>query len=73
MAAKDRVLAHERQRSQFEANALAEAAKRRAKPTVSRESVDTLLAAMTPEGRAQVVTQAIQHLRVQPNLPFLRY
>jgi phage head maturation protease len=43
------------------------------KPTVSRESVDTLMAAMTPESRAAVVTQAIQHLRVQPNLPWMKW
>jgi phage head maturation protease len=43
------------------------------KPAVSRESVDTLMATLSPEGRAHVITQAIQHLRVQPNLPWLRY
>jgi hypothetical protein len=45
----------------------------KAKPTVSREAVETLLAFVSPETRAQVVTAAIQHLRVRPNLPFLRY
>jgi hypothetical protein len=59
----------------FKADFVAEAKRRAAerKPTVSRETVDVLLAALTPEGRAEVVTRAIQRLRVQPNLPFLRY
>jgi hypothetical protein len=43
------------------------------KPTVSREAINTLMAAMSPENRAQVVTQAIQHLRVQPNLPWMKW
>jgi hypothetical protein len=43
------------------------------KPTVSRESVDTLMAAMSPESRAAVITQAVQHLRLRANPSFLRY
>jgi hypothetical protein len=45
----------------------------KAKPTVSREAVDTLLAYLSPESRAQVVTAAIQHLRVRPDLPWMKY
>jgi hypothetical protein len=33
------------------------------KPTVSRETVDTLMAAMTPEGRAAVALMAAYRLR----------
>jgi hypothetical protein len=36
------------------------------KPTVSREAVDTLMAAMTDEGRAHVAMMAVHRLRVQP-------
>jgi len=55
----------------FKAAAIATSAK--PKPTVSREAVETLMAALSPEGRAQVVTQAIQRLRVQPNLPWMKW
>jgi HK97 family phage prohead protease len=53
------------------ARAIATGAKR--KPTVSREAIDTLMSAMSPESRAQVVTQAIQHLRVQPSLAWMKW
>jgi Caudovirus prohead serine protease len=55
----------------FKAAAIATGAK--PKPTVSRESVDTLMAAMSPESRAAVITQAVQHLRLRANPSFLRY
>jgi hypothetical protein len=49
------------------------AARRASKPRVTQAHVDSLMAVMTPEGRAAVALQAVHRLRVAPSLPWLKW
>jgi hypothetical protein len=61
----------ERQRREDER--LADTAKRRsAKTAVTRDDVDVLMAALTPEGRAEVAMRATIAAGIRPDLPWLR-
>ncbi len=64
MAAKDRATAHKIARARLVAQALAEDAKRRARPTY--EDVAAMMAQLTPKGRAEIVMQAMHLLRPSP-------
>jgi hypothetical protein len=67
MAAKDRAATHERDRQRFEAQGLGIDAKRRAaKPTVTREQVDTLMNVLSPEDRAHVAMLATIKAGLRP-------
>jgi hypothetical protein len=70
MASKHKEATIADDRSRFEMRDQRRTAK--VQPAVTREHVDVLMAALSPEGRATVITAAVQRLRVRPNLPWLR-
>jgi hypothetical protein len=51
----------------------AEAARRATKPHVTQAHVDSLMAVLSPEGRAAVALQAVHRLRVAPSLLWTKW